>query len=235
MNEEGSSLPWAHRLVPTLIDLLMLAGMIFLVPWLGPKLFQPTTLNHILLIPGFVLIVVGILAIRSLPSYPRADPQGPTLLTACLVFFQMVIYCLCYAYGTNIGGSEADNDGVAVILFFALLLPVIGAFTWPMTRALPGTRKALVVESIGLVSVNYLTLIGASVWEYYRSLPVSEESVPATGISFVVLYAIFYVLFLAFFGLPRIYLLRATGDRLGLALYLLGVAIFLWNKVPPLN
>jgi hypothetical protein len=43
------------------------------------------------------------------------------------------------------------------------------------------------------------------------------------------------MLFLVFFGLPRVYLLRATGDKRGLLIYVAGVAIFLWDKVPAVN
>lgn len=213
----------------------MLAGMIFLVPWLGARLFQPSTLNQLVLLPGFVLMPAGILSIRSLPSYSLDESKGPSLLMLCLVCFQMIAFCLCYAYGTDIGGSETDNDGAAVVAFFAFLVPIIGAFAWPTTRARKGTGKALIAESVGLLSVNYLTLIGAAVWAYFRSLPVTGDAVPATGISFAVLFTVLFFLFLAFFGLPRIYLLRATGNRLGLALYLLSVAVFLWDKVPPLS
>ena len=235
MNGAGESQGWPHRLIPVLIDLSMLAGIIFLVPWLGARLFARSAVNHILLVPGFLLIPAGIISIRCLPNHSPGDSKGPPLPSIFLVFFQMIAYILCYAYGTNIGGSESDNDGVAVILFFVFLPLVIGAVYWPTSRAVPGTGKALAAGSIGLISVNYLTLIGAAVWEYYCSLPTGENPVYATGISFLVLYAILYVLFLAFFGLPRLYLLRSTGDRLGLTLYLLGLAIFLWDKVPPVN
>jgi hypothetical protein len=37
------------------------------------------------------------------------------------------------------------------------------------------------------------------------------------------------------FGLPRIYQFRATGDKIGLTACLAGLAIFLWDEVPPVN
>jgi hypothetical protein len=235
MNARGNYLTWAQRLVPTLIDLATFAGFVFLAPWLGDQIFAQSSANHIFLVPGFFFIIAGILAIRQIPDYSLDENKGPSMLGVCLVFFLLISYSLLYVYGTNIGGGETQNDGVAVILFFVLLLPIIGAFSWPVTRAKAGTGKALIAEAIALISVNYLTLIGAAVWDHFASQPTSKDPVYATGIAFLILYVILYLLFLALFGLPRIYLLRATGDRVGLAIYMIGVAIFLWDKVPPVN
>jgi len=235
MKNQSTFLQLSHRLVPPAIDLATLIGMFCLVPWLGAQIFAQSSVNHFFLIPGFFLIVIGIVAIRNLPNYSIDDSKDPSFAGSCLVFFLMVVYLLLYVYATNLGGSKQENDGIAVIMFFVFLVPVIGAFLWPTTKAQPGSTKALIAESIGLSSVNYLTLIGASVWYHFSSLPTVEDPVYATGISFLILYGILYLLFLVFFGLPRIYLLRATGDMLGLTAYLVGVAIFLWDKVPPVN
>jgi hypothetical protein len=235
MKKQSTLLQLSHRLVPPAIDLATLAGIVFLVPWLGAQIFAQSSVNHFFLIPGFFLIVIGIIAIRSLPKYSLDDSKDPSFLAVCLVFFLMVTYSLLYAYATNIGGGEQGNDGIAVMIFFVFLLPVIGAFFWPTTNAKPDTVKSLTAESMGLISVNYLTLIGASVWYHFSSLPTGEDPVYATGISFLILFGILYFLFLAFFGLPRIYLLRATGDKFGLTAYLVGLAIFLWDKLPPVN
>ena len=224
-----------HRLVPLGIDLATLAGMLFLVPWLGAQIFAQSSVNHFFLIPGFFLIVFGILAIRSLPKYSLENSKDPSFLAVCLVFFLMVTYILLYVYATNRGGSAKENEGIATIIFFVFLLPVVGAFFWPTTNAEPDTAKALLAGSIGLISVNYLTLIGASVWYHFSSLPTPEDPVYATGIAFLFFYGIIYLLFLLFFGLPRIYLLRATGDKLGLTAYLVGLAVFLWDQVPPIH
>ena len=232
---QSTSQHLAHRLIPPAIDLASLAGFLFLAPWLGARIFAQSPVSHLFLLPGFVLIVAGIYAIRSLPSYSLDDSKGPSFLAMCLIFFQMVTYSLLYVYATNIGGSEQENDGIAVVIFFVLLLPVAGAFLLPARKAKAGTTSALVAESVGLFSVNYLTVIGAAVWTTFFSLPTGADPVYATGISFLILYVLIYLLFLAFFGLPRLYLLRATGDKVGLTIYLIGLAIFLWDKVPPVN
>lgn len=226
---------WRNRLVPLLIDLVTLAGFFFFVPWLGQRIFDYSAWNHVYLVPGFVMILAGTVAIRSLPDYSLNEQNGPSILSACLVFFLLTSYVLLYSHATNLGGSEKDNEGAAIILFFILLVPVLAAFGVPITRAKAGTGKALVADSVGLISVNYLTLIGAAVWEFFISLPKGDDPVYATGISFLILFGILYLLFLAFFGLPRIYLLRATGDKLGLAIYMGGLAFYLWDKVPPVN
>jgi hypothetical protein len=235
METRSSRLLLFHRLVPTLIDLATFAGFLFLSPWLGEQIFAQSPVNHYFLVPGFFLIVFGIIAIRSLPEYALDDEKGPSFFAICLVFFVVVIYSLLYSYATNIGGSESGNDGVAMIVFFVFLLPVLVAFVAPATRAEPETAKALIAESVGLFSVNYLTLIGASIWYQFSSLPTGDNPVYATGIWFLILYGIMYLLFLGFFGLPRIYMFRATGNKIGLATYLLGVAVFLWDKIPPVN
>lgn len=227
--------PMLQRSVPLLIDLATLAGFVWWVPWLGERIFAPSSVNHWFLIPGFFLILAGILAIRRLPKYSIDERKGRSLFAACLVFFEVTIYSVLYAHATNAGGDETGNDNVAMVVFFVFLPLVLGAFFLPVKKAEPGTGKALGVQSIGLVSVNYISLIGASVWHHFSSLPVPEDAVYATGISFLVLFGLLYLLFLAFFGLPRLYLLRATGDRIGLAVYLACVAIFLWNKVPAVN
>ena len=232
---QPSSMQLSHRLVPLLIDLATLAGMVFLTPWLGAQIFAQSSANHLFLIPGFFLIVVGIFAIRNLPQYSVDERKDPSWLAVCLVFFVVVIYSLLYAYATNVGGSKDGNEGIAILIFFVFLVPVIGAFVWPKTGTKPGSPKALVAESVGLVSVNYLTLIGASIWYHFYSLPTVDNPVYATGIAFLILYGILYFLFLVFFGLPRIYLFLSTENTLGFATYLGGVAIFLWDKVPPVN
>ncbi len=235
MKNQSTFLQISHRLVPPAIDLATLATMFYLVPWLGAQIFAQSSVNHYFLIPGFFLVVIGILAIRNLPNYSLDDNKAPSLFSNCLVFFLMVTYLLLYAHATDLGGSKQENDGIAVIMFFVFLVPVIGAFFWPTSNAKPGSARALIATSIGLISVNYLTLIGASVWYHFSSLPTSENPVYATGIAFLILYGILYILFLVFFGLPRIFLLRATGDMFGLTAYLVGVAIFLWDKVPPVH
>ena len=235
MKNQPTNLQVCHRLVPPAIDLATLAGMLFLVPWLGAQIFAQSSVNHFFLIPGFFLIVLGIIAIRSLPKYSLENSKDPSFLAVCLVFFLMVTYILLYVYATNRGGSAQENEGIATIIFFVFLLPVVGAFAWPTTNAKPDTGKALLAGSIGLVSVNYLTLIGASVWYHFSSLPTPEDPVYATGIAFLFFYGILYLLFLLFFGLPRIYLLRATGDKLGLTAFLVGLAVFLWDQVPPIS
>ncbi len=235
MKQQPTFLQLSHRLVPPAIDLATLTAMFTLVPWLGAQIFAQSSVNHYFLIPGFFLIVIGIVAIRNLPNYSIDESKDPSLVGSCLVFFLMVVYLLLYVYATNLGGSKQENDGIAVVMFFAFLLPVIGAFLWPTTNAQPGSVKALIAESIALFSVNYLTLIGASVWHHFSSLPTTENPVYATGFAFLILYGILYLIFLVFFGLPRIFLLRATGDMLGLTAYLVGVAIFLWDKVPPVH
>jgi len=226
---------WRRRAIPLLIDLATLAGYLVFVPWLGERIIAQSPSNHLILIPGFFLILAGALAIRQLPNDSVKDNGEPSLLGMCLAFFLLVTYSLLYSYATDLGGSEKGNDSMAVIVFFILLVPALGAFCIPVKRAKPDTRKASLVECIALISVNYLTLIGASVWGQFSSLPHGEDPVYATGIPFLVLFGILYLLFLAFFGLPRIYLLRATGDKVGLAIYLIGLAIYLWDKVPPVN
>jgi hypothetical protein len=221
--------------IPLVIDIATLAGFLFLVPWLGDLISSHSSWNHLLLIPGFFLIIAGTVAIRSLPDYAIDEDKGPSVLGVCLVFILLLSYCLLYTYSTNLGGSVKSNDGVAVIIFFVLLLPVCGAFSIPISKAKADTPEALIVESIGLISVNYLTLVGAAVWDRFSSMPTGKEPVYATGISFLILYGIIVMLFLVFFGLPRVYLLRATGDKRGLLIYVAGVAVFLWDKVPAVN
>jgi hypothetical protein len=234
MKRPSTLLQNSHKMVPPTIDLVTLLGMIFFVPWFGGQLFTPSSVNHFLLIPGFFLIVTGIFAIRSLPRDSHNDADDPSFVAICLVFFLMVTYLLLYVYATNLGGSESDNDGIVVILFFIYLIPVIGSLYWRATASQPGSTRALIAQSVGLISVNYLTLIGESVWYYFSSLPLSGDPVYAKGFSFLVLYTILFLLFLAFFGLPRIYLFKATNDKLGLTLYIGGIAVYLWDKVPPI-
>jgi len=60
--------------------------MFFLVPWLGAQIFAQSSVNHFFLIPGFFLIVVGIVAIRSLPEYAiDEDREDPSFLAVYLV------------------------------------------------------------------------------------------------------------------------------------------------------
>ncbi|MEJ6571400.1 MAG: hypothetical protein QNL01_06035 [Akkermansiaceae bacterium] len=187
------------------------------------------------MIPGFFAIMAGVAAIRSLPNYSIDEDKGPSILGVCLMVVILVAYCLLYTSATNLGGSQKSNDGAVAILFFVLLLPVCGAFCMPLSKAKKDTTEALIVESIALISVNYLTLVGAAVWDCFSSMPSAKDPVYATGISLLILYGILVMIFLVFFGLPRVYLLRATGDKRGLLIYIAGVAIFLWDKVPPVN
>ena len=224
----------AARVTPPLIDLATFGGFILITPWLGERLFSPSPVNHLILIPGFALMLVGAVAIRSLPNYSIDEDKGPSVVATCLAFVLLIAYLQLYTHATNLGGSPKSNEGYAVLIFFVVLFPYLGAFCMPVKRAEPGTSNALVASSLGLASVNYLTLIGAAVWGKFSVLLNKGEPAHATGITSLILFAVIYLVFLVFFGLPRIYLLRATGDRIGLGMYLVGVAIFLWDKVPPL-
>lgn len=235
MNKKKTHLEWALRIVPRAIDLAMLAGAFLFVPWFGSQLYSPTITNYLVLAPGFLLILAGIIAIRNLPKYSFDDEAGPSLFAACLALILMVVYLMLFAYGTNIGGSEGNNDTVITLGFFLFLPMILTAFYWPVKKTKPETKKALIAESIGLFSVNYLTLLGAAVWYQFSHLPTVEDPVYATGIPFFMLYIILIGIFIVSFGLPRIYLLRATRDKIGLIAYILSVAIFLWDKVPPVN
>lgn len=234
IESEPGQVALAARATPPLIDLATFGGFILVAPWLGEQLFSPSPVNHLILVPGFALMLLGAVAIRSLPNYSIDEDKGPSVVATCLAFVLLVAYLQLYTHATNLGGSPKSNEGYAVVIFFVVLFPYLGAFCMPVKKAEPGSSNALVVSSIGLVSVNYLTLIGAAVWGEFSVLLTKGEAVPASGIAFLVLFAVIFLVFLVFFGLPRIYLLRATGDRIGLGMYLVGVAIFLWDKVPPL-
>jgi hypothetical protein len=225
----------AASVTAPVIDLVTFGGFIFMTPWLGEQLFSQSPSNHLILVPGFVLMIAGAVSIRSLPNYSIEEKAGPSVLGVCLAFVLLIAYLLLYTHATDLGGSPKNNDGYAVVIFFVVMIPYFGAFCTPVTRAEPGSRKALVASSIGLISVNFLSLIGAAVWGQFVTLPTKGGSVHATGIWFLILFGILYLLFLVFFGLPRIYLLRATGDRIGLGMYLVGVAVYLWDKIPPLS
>jgi hypothetical protein len=235
MNNDERSSDWQRRWIPLLIDIATLAGFFFFVPLLCDLISSHSSWNHLFLIPGFFAIIAGVAAIRSLPDYAIDEDKGPSVLGVCLMFIILVSYCVLYTSATNLGGNQKNNDGAAVILFFVLLLPVCGAFCVPLSKAKAGTTEALIVESIGLICVNYLTLVGAAVWDCFSSMPTGKDPVYATGISFLILYGVIVMIFLVFFGLPRVYLLRATGDKRGLLIYVAGVAYFLWDKVPPVN
>ena len=225
---------WSSRLLLPAVDLSLLGAIFLVVPSMGELIFARSPLCHFFLLPGFFLTVAGIAAIRQVPRYSLNESRDPSILAACLVFFMVIIYSMLYVEATNLGGNEKSNEAWTIGIFFAFLLFVLGGFYWPVRRAQPHTGKALAAEAVGLFSVNYLTVIGAAVWDGFSSQPQPPGAEPVTGWPFVFLFLILYFLFLAFFGLPRLYLLRATGDRIGLAFYLVGVAIFLWNKVPPM-
>jgi hypothetical protein len=231
MEKNGGTIYWSERLIPPLIDFTTALGFLCFVPWLGEQLFAQASTNHLLLLPGFLLILTGIVAIRQLPEY-SLDEHDPSVLATCLVFVQVLAYSMLYATATNLGGDGKGNDTMAAIIFAIFLLPVLGAFCWPVTRAQPGSRRALTASCLGLISVNYLSIISTAVWSHFASLPSPEDSLSQGGIGFLAMFGITYLIFLACFGLPRLFLLRATGDRIGLGFYLVGLATFLWDKIP---
>jgi hypothetical protein len=232
MGKEGRVIYWSERLIPPLIDLITASGFLFLVPWLGEQLFSQSSTNHLLLLPGFPLILTGIVAIRQLPEYSVDENKAPSVIAVCLIFIQILVYSMLYSTATNLGGDGKGNDTAAAIIFAIFLLPVIGAFSWPVTRTETGSGRALAASSLGLISINYLSIIGTAVWSHFASLPSPEDSLRRGGIGFLVMFGITFLIFLTCFGLPRLFLLRATGDRVGLGIYLIGLAIFLWDKIP---
>lgn len=142
MEKRGSALDWSQRLIPPLIDLVTALGFFCLVPWLGDQLFAQSWTNHFLLLPGFLLILVGIISIRQLPEYSLDESKGPSVLAVCLLFIQILAYSMLYTTATNLGGNGKGNDTFAAIIFAIYLLPVLGAFCWPVTRAKAGSGKA---------------------------------------------------------------------------------------------
>ena len=232
METTGGTRYWSQRLIPPLIDLATALGFLFLVPWLGEQLFAQSLSNHLILLPGFPLIIVGIVAIRQLPEYSVDESKDPSVIAVCLIFIQILAYSMLYTTATNLGGDGKDNDTMAAIIFAIYLLPVLGAFCWPVTRTEAGSGRALAASCLGLISVNYLSILSTAVWSHFASLPSPEDSLRHGGIGFLAMFGIIYLIFLACFGLPRLFLLRATGDRVGLGFYLVGLAIFLWDKIP---
>ena len=232
MKTTGGTLYSPERLIPPLIDSTTTLGFFFLVPWLGEQLFSQSSSNHLILLPGFPLILAGIVSIRQLPEYSLDERKDPSVIAVCLVFIQILAFSMLYTTATNLGGDGKGNDTMAAIIFAIFLLPVLGAFCWPVSRAEAGSRRARTASYIGLISVNYLSILSTAVWSQFASLPSPEDSLRHGGIGFLAMFGIIYLVFLACFGLPRLFLLRATGDRIGLGIYLMGLAIFLWDKIP---
>lgn len=228
------SLPLFYRILPTSIDLLTIAGYYFLVPPLAALFLAQSVWNHAILLPGYLLLIIGVIAIRKLPSYSVDESEQPGILGACLAFFMVVIFGMLYTTATNLGGTGKGNDTATVVIFFVFLFPFLMSFFLDVKRTENGTKEAIIVESISTAIANYFTLMGAAVWYCFSSMEVPEDARYATGISHLILWAILVLIFLAFFGLPRIYLLVATGNLRGFVAYVIGVAVFLWTRVPAL-
>ena len=223
-----------YRILPVCVDLLTIAAYKFLVPLLSALLLSQSRWNHLLLLPGFVLLILGVILIRSLPDYSLDEDKGPSITAACLAFFIVIAYTWLYTSATNLGGSESSNEGWLAVIFFLYLFPFLMAFSAPRWKTERETKSAILIETASVAIVNYFTLLGAAVWFSFQAMGEPENPVYATGISHLVLWAIMVVLFIVFFGLPRVFMLKATGDRRGFILYVAGIGIFMWNNVPAL-
>ena len=226
--------PKLYRILPVCVDLLTIAAYDFVVPLLSALLLSQSRWNHLLLLPGFVLLILGVVLIRSLPNYSLDEDKGPSVVAACLAFFIVIAYIWLYTSATNLGGSESNNEVWLTVIFFVYLFPFLMAFGGPQWKTERNTKSAIFIESASVAIVNYFTLLGAAVWFSFQATSEPENPVYATGISHLVLWAIMVMLFIVFFGLPRVYILKATGNRRGFFFYVVGIGIFMWNKVPAL-
>lgn len=225
-------------MLPMVVEVVTFLGYFLLVPSLAGLYASHSAWNHVVLLPGFFLILVGVITVRMLPAYSvgteEGEEEGPGVIAVCLAVIMIVIYGMLYTGATNIGGSGKGNDGVTGMIFFIFLVPYLASFNWPVERALPGSKKAIFVEAISLALINYFTLLGAAVWHCFSNMKLNAGAVQPTGITHLVLWFILIGIFMVAFGLPRIYLLLSTNNHRGFLVYLFGVGYFLWSRVPSL-
>ncbi len=213
------------------VDVSYLGGIFIFVPWLGTQILEHNNFAFWFITPGFLIILIGILAIRSLPTYDKAlDIVG--MLGS---FFFTIVFLMLFGYAANDSGKASDVEGYAVLGFFIYFPFVFVAFSVSVEKYREKAKAGPTASVIALLCVHYLTILGAAVWEAFTLLPSSPDPVYATGFPFLMLFLILCVLFMVFFGLPRIFLMLAYKDYVGFLIYLLGLGIYLWDKVPPVN
>lgn len=213
------------------VDLSYLGGIFLFVPWLGAQILEHNALAFWFITPGFLIIILGILAIRSLPTYHK-DLDSIGVLGS---FFFTIVFLILFGYSVNDSGKSSDVEGYAVLGFFIYFPFVFVAFSASVDKYREKAKTGAAASVIAALCVNYLTVLGAAVWEAFMLLPSNPDPVYATGFSFLMLFLILCVLFMVFFGLPRIFLMLAHKDYVGFSIYLLGLGIYLWDKVPPVN
>ncbi|GAG20480.1 unnamed protein product, partial [marine sediment metagenome] len=109
-SDAPNSLSMIYRCLPTTVDVLTVVGYFLLVPGLGSLFLSQSPWNHVILLPGYLLLMVGVVLIRKLPSYSVDEEKDPGIISACLVFFLIVVYSMLYTTATDIGGGGKGND-----------------------------------------------------------------------------------------------------------------------------
>jgi hypothetical protein len=236
------------------IDGLSILAFLLLLPGLVESFRRPSAGNGLFIIGSFVFFLIGIGSLRALQrgSSDRKKPRrgqrsgekkqeepGPGCTTWIAIFVLFGYMALITLVLGEVTGwfpsfsSETREVGLADFGFFVLaVLSTLAAYgIGCLAEPAPiESARGTVYQVLGVIGTDLMTLVTLA---WYQSsmgdLGSADAGNPLGGK--IVLFASFYLLFLVFYAPPRIYLFLANRDRIGLAVFLVCLAVYDWHLV----
>lgn len=225
-----------------MLDALLVAGSIWLLPPLRAQFAQPSIAGAVLVLAAYCAMCAGMWLLKLLqaPAKPvlgDADTSLGCLEFISIAYIIVVLTMFMLALGVD-GSSQSGNApnlwisehpaalGVfSVIALAALCLFPAAAISKIKPRIAAGSGRALTARIVGVLGANAMILVTSAWWQAYLS--GTEPMGLAIGGRILVAVCC-YVVFLMFYAPPRLVLLAVEGDKLSFYIFLLVLAWIVW-------
>lgn len=234
---------FAERLVAPVVDGLLVAAGLWLLPLVREVFCAPHWAGAILVVLAYSALCAGMWLLKLIERRPGSGTVQPAensdgcigFLSFAFAVFAMGMVFQALSVGLNGAAGQAMErlpDDHPVLFMAMCILMLVWAGLFPaatLSRLKPrlaaGSLAALAARLAGTLAVNAMVLLSAAWWQ--AALGGSEPTGASTGLR-ILLFAVFYVVFLLFYAPPRLALLALDGDKLSLATFLIALSFFVW-------
>lgn len=234
----------AQRLAAPVLDGLLVAGSIWLLPLLKLQFAAPSFAGAWLVLAAYFGMCAGMWLLKLVETVPRPQPAKAAsddgvgcigFLSFAYSVFVLTMLLIVLGVGETSPTARAvdqwaSTHSALVGLFSVLALAALCLFpaaaiskVRPLIAA--GSGRALAARIVGVLGANTMILVTAAWWQAY--LGGSEPSGLFTG-GRILLAACFYALLLMFYAPPRLVLLAIEEDKLSLITFLAVLAWIVW-------
>jgi hypothetical protein len=234
----------AERLVAPVLDAMLVAGSIWLLPLLRMQFAKPSYGSAWLVLAAYLGLCAGMWLIKLIeaPPKPALEQSEPDSAVGCLGFLSFtfsifVLTMLLFALG--VGEESAAGNvmelwvnqhplafsllGVVALIALCLFPAAVISKVKPLIAA--GSKRALIARTVGVLGANAMILVTSAWWQAY--LGGSEPSGLSIG-GRILFAACLYAVFLMFYAPPRLILYAIDGNKLSFATFLIVLAWIVW-------